>query len=433
MTIVHKASLHNNPRIKINNQGGHLTADAGLLLVAEYLDHLGFTKWLSELVHFKDARKFNRYSSLALTQQILFQLIAGYQYDSAANTLQTDPGLTLILKQRKLASQPTISRFLGRMTESNITELNQLLCRLADTVLQKKNQQDMIIDVDSTHSDTFGQQENARYNAHYQVDGYHPLMAFDSLTGMLLATKLRAGNVYTSNGTRDFLEPILNHYRNDSCDMNILVRGDSGFAIPELYHLCVQQKCYFLVKLKANSRLHKLAEQVVRYGERSLMSAETQYYELTYQPNTWQQSYRVVVKATRAAGELLFHYEFLVTNLSEPLIEDLYRTYHQRGVVENSIKEAKDGFFLDKTDSHKFRTNAIRMLLSAVAYNIVQSMKCLVLPATESCQLIGTLRFKLFRVPAQIVRHAHNIIIKLSSTNVFDNLFWQVLHRIQQT
>ena len=432
MTIVHKFNLFNNPQIIINNKGGYLTADAGLSLVSEYLDRLGFSEWLTELVHFEDPRKFNRHSSRALLQQVLFQIIAGYQHNSAANILQHDPGLTLILNQHKLASQPTISRFLKRMSAENITELNQLLSRFVDTVLQRKNLQEMIIDVDSTHSDTFGHQEQASYNAHYQVDGYHPLMAFDSLTGMLLATQLRAGNVYTSNGVEVFLEPVLSHYRNYSCDMNILVRGDSGFATPKLYELCEQQDCHFLVKLKANSRLHTLAEHSVQYGVQSIMEAETQYFELNYRPNTWQKQYRVVLKASREAGELLFRYEFLVTNLFTTSIQSLYRIYHQRGVVENSIKEAKEGFFLNKADSHKFTTNAIRMLLSAVAYNIVQSMKCLVLPATESCQQIGTLRFKLFRIPAKIISHAREKIIQLSSNNVFDRLFWQVFRRVRR-
>lgn len=45
---------------------------------------------------------------------------------------------------------------------------------------------DFIIDLDSTHTDTFGRQEQANYNAHYQTYGHHPLVAFDSVTGYFL-------------------------------------------------------------------------------------------------------------------------------------------------------------------------------------------------------------------------------------------------------
>jgi hypothetical protein len=154
-------------------------------------------------------------------------LIAGYK---------NDPALKLLSNKEELSSQPTVSRFLKRMTQNNISELNDIIQTLVDTVIEKNNQQEMIIDVDSIHTDTYGYQDNA----HYQTIGYHPLIAFDGVTGMLLESKLRPGNVYTSNGIMDFMSTILSHYRNYSCDMAILVRGDSGFSSGKLYELCDQ-------------------------------------------------------------------------------------------------------------------------------------------------------------------------------------------------
>lgn len=130
---------------------------------------------------------------------------------------------------------------------------------------------------------------------------------------------------------------------------------------------------------------------------------------------------------------MLFNYEFLVTNLYSTRIEDVFNTYHNRGVVENSIKEIKDGFFMNKTDSHSFQINSVRMMLSALAFNIIQSMKRMVLPTTESCRQINTLRIRLFRIPAKIIQHARSKIIQLSKYNVYDSLFWNVLDQIQQT
>lgn len=64
------------------------------------------------------------------------------------------------------------------------------------------------LDLDSTHSDTYGNQEEAAYNGHYRTTGYHPLVAFDGLTGDFLKAELRPGNVYTSTGVQEFLEPL---------------------------------------------------------------------------------------------------------------------------------------------------------------------------------------------------------------------------------
>jgi len=344
MTTLHKNRLNSNHYIQITNTGGNFTADGGLSIVVEYLYKIGLFNWLDKRINFNDPRKFMRHTNSNILKQLLLQLIAGYQNDSSANVLQYDPGFKLILNRKHLASQPTISRFFKRMTSENIDELCNSIQLLVDLVIDKKNQQEMIIDVDSTHTDTYGNQENTNYNAHYQTTGYHPLIAFDGVTGMLLSTRLRPGNVYTSNGIKDFMNPVLEYYRNSSCDMKILVRGDSGFASPELYQLCEQQKCQFLVKLKANHKLKEMAAHSVSYDVTDTGEFETQYLELKYQPDTWAEPYRVLLKATRPTDELLFKCEFLVTNLYSIRVEDAFNMYRNRGPVEKASKKSKMNF-----------------------------------------------------------------------------------------
>lgn len=75
-----------------------------------------------------------------------------------------------------------------------------------DKVRLKRNITETIIDLDSTHSDTFGNQEGTNYNAHYQTNGSPPLVAFDGLKGNFLKAELRSGNVYTSNSVKSFFK-----------------------------------------------------------------------------------------------------------------------------------------------------------------------------------------------------------------------------------
>lgn len=79
---------------------------------------------------------------------------------------------------------------------------------LLDKVYPFHNDTAFIIDLNSTHTDTFGHQEQANYNTHYQTYGYPPLVAFDGVTGYFLKAQLRAGNRYTSNGVGDFIKPL---------------------------------------------------------------------------------------------------------------------------------------------------------------------------------------------------------------------------------
>lgn len=118
-------------------------------------------------------------------------------------------------------------------------QLQSLNQSLIDKARLIRNDTELIIDLDSTHSDTFGHQEQTDYNAHYQTYGYHPLVAFDGLTGDFLKAELRSGNQYTSKGVKAFIDPLytttMNPYR-------ILTYWFVGTAASQ------HQRCMSLVK-----------------------------------------------------------------------------------------------------------------------------------------------------------------------------------------
>lgn len=93
----------------------------------------------------------------------------------------------------------------------------------------------VILDLDSTLIDAYGRQEGRAFNFHYQSNGYHPLVCYDRMTGDLIKVQLRDGTQYSCTGVVDFLQPILDEYLNDYPAIRILLRGDSGFATPDLY------------------------------------------------------------------------------------------------------------------------------------------------------------------------------------------------------
>lgn len=429
-----KKTLQCNPKIQLSNDGGNLTSDTGMVLVEEFLAKVNFSQMITDTMTFQDKRKYATHSMADLLKQVIYQLIAGYKSDAAANRLAQDPIFTTLFSKKRLASQPTISRFINHFNHSSNEGLHQLTQKLGDLLLTQKNQQEMIIDIDSTHSDTFGNQESTNYNGHYQTNGYHPLVAFDGVFGLLLGAKLRPGNDYTSKDSEHFLRPILQRYRDYSCDMALLVRGDSGFAKPEIYSLCDELDAQFIIRLKANRKLQKIAESLITYGdETDFTQSESQYFSINdYQPDSWSNDYRVIIKSTRQSDSLLFTHEFLVTNLAEISTKDCFKLYQNRGVMENYIKEVKRGFFFDKTDSSRFETNEARMLFSCIAYNIIHLMKSLVFQEKDKRSTIATLRFKLFHIAGKVSRHARNIQIALSSSYVYETLFWQIFKRIQE-
>lgn len=434
MATLQENQVNFNSKLVVNNTGGDLSTDSGLILVKELMDSLDFSTLAHQLLRFKDNRKYWFHDNISLFEQLLFQLIAGYQADASANDLKEDPVFRLILAKKAIASQASLSRFWDRIEETTLTQLQLFNQALLDKVRVKRNATELLIDLDSTHFDTFGHQEGSQFNAHYGTNGYHPLVAFDGLTGDFLKAELRSGNVYPSKDVKDFLTPLLTHYQQSVPCTTLLVRGDSGFATPEVYESCEAYESSYVIRLKTNARLDQLAESFVWIGDdHPWEQAEVYYYSTSYQARSWSKERRVCIRSTRPAGEVLFHHEYMITNLSEKVsAETIFKLYQKRGTMENYIKEAKNGFFCDKTDSSSFVTNYARMMVSLLAYNLINFMKTLCLPAKEASFQIDTLRLRLFKVAGKLVHHSRKLFLKTSSTHMYQKQFYQLLTKIQQ-
>lgn len=103
--------------------------------------------------------------------------------------------------------------------------------------------------------------QQTNYNAHYKTNGYHPLVAFDDLNGDFLKAKLRTGNQYTSNGVKEFLEPLFTQCSQSIPTTDILIRTDSEFATPDVYDLYEQYDSHYVIRLKSNHTRYQLAKQ----------------------------------------------------------------------------------------------------------------------------------------------------------------------------
>ena len=433
VTLQENAVKFNNNLI-VSHDGGRLSSDSGLILIDELMDAFEFTQLSKKIVRFNDSRKYWTHTNHKLLKQLVLQIVAGYNTDSAPNILQHDPVLQTLSTDEPLASQSSISRFYDRVVVETILTLQVLNQDLIDKARLVRNDTNMIIDLDSTHSDTFGHQEQTAYNAHYGTNGYHPLVAFDGLTGDFLKAKLRSGNQYTSNGVKEFLEPLLEHYNQTIPTTDILVRGDSGFATPDVYDLCDLYENQYVIRLKANRNLYRLAEEFVFYDNHHPWDEkEVYYHSVSYQAASWFKPRRVCIRSTREVGELLFKHSFIVTNFSENIsAKRVFETYNKRGTMENYIKEAKNSFFFDKTDSPEFLENEARMMISLLAYNLVNFLRTLCFEPKSKGLQVDTIRFRLFKVAGKLVSTARQMYLKLSSSHVYQREFYTVFRQIQR-
>ena len=431
MTSLNDYTVNFNKKLKVSFNGGNLSSDAGLLIPRSFDESLGLSR-LIEACFPQTAKRCH--STADIIRQLMYTTIAGYHADDASDHLRLDPTFTQILGKNALASQPTISRCLNHFDIKMLETLDQLLLDFVEKAYAVSQPEYVVLDVDSTHIDTHGQQENSAYNYHYGTTGYHPLMVFDGLTGDLLKVELRKGSVYTSKNVAAFLKPVLQWFRSKFPDIQLILRGDSGFATPELYELLEAFDVYYVIRLKYNAKLSACsraadAEFYATYGT-DYSKSHNLYHDFTYQAGSWDISRRVVCRIERHAGELCPRHTFIVTNLTAHP-QEVIAVYHKRGQMENFIKEAKLDFGMDTLSHSSFLTNAVKLLIRGLAYNLISFMKRLVLPKAYKKSRMLTLRVILIKVAGRLVRSGRSTWLKLSSSFPYLNLFHDLLVKLE--
>ena len=433
MESVQEYKTNFNPRMKINFDGGDLTSDAGLLLYKEFDHHLGLSEAVREQIIVHDPVAHRDHTNSDVVMQKVYQHLAGYHTDDHADDLATDPLLTAILGKDRLASQPTLSRFNTKADLATAKSLERINQTLQQRVYGVKRQEHFVFDLDSSGFAAYGKQHGANFNSHYQQHGFHPLFCFDGLTGDCLRVELRAGNVYTSRQVCRFVGPILTRYEKWAPDALIVIRGDSGFAVPELFDLAEIKGHTYAIRLKANARLQSKAQTMANLllSHEGLHKSEVYYREFMYQAASWKKDRRVVVKMERPAGELLFHFTFIVTNMAlQP--KNVLRFYFQRGHMENFIKEAKSGFACETMSSTSFETNVVKLQITMLAYNVNNWFRRLCLPEKMKASRMETLRNKLIKIAGKLVHSGRYWTWKLCSSCVYRREFVQTLQTINR-
>ena len=81
---------------------------------------------------------------------------------------------------------------------------------------------------------------------------------------------------------------------------------------------------------------------------------------------------------------------------------------------------------------HAFRHNAVRLQLHALAYNLANFMRTLVLPEEVEQWSLTTLCEKLVKIGARIVRHGRYVVFQLAEVAVPRALFAEILRRIDR-
>jgi hypothetical protein len=256
---------------------------------------------------------------------------------------------------------------------------------------------------------------------------YHPLFCFNQY-GDLERALLRNGNVHSADDWRSLLEPIVDRYRDH--DILRFFRGDAAFADPRMYCYLEAEGYFYTIRLKGNQILYgKIEHLLTRPVGRPPKKPIVLYHSFRYQAASWKIARRVVAKVEWHAGELFPRIGFIVTNLRWKS-SNVVRFYNKRGTAEQWIKEGKYALKWTRLSCHDFVDNQVRLQLFALAYNLGNFLRRLALPKSVKKWSLRTLREKLIKIGAKVVRHSRYVVFQMAEVVVPRVLFRQILERI---
>jgi hypothetical protein len=408
----------------------HASSDGGLVLLKAVDERLRLTETVAACL--TDGRQAGKvaHSRLDLVRQRVFGLAAGYLDGNDAARLADDPLHKLMLDREPLTgpalgSQPTLSRFENAVGRRDLVRMGHGLARAVIARHRRRlhgRARRITIDLDPTDDPTHGQQELSFFNGHYDTACYLPLvtaLTFDDEPIQYLAgIVLRPGNAAASRGAIGRLRWLLRALRRAFPRTPLRVRLDGGFAGPRLLAFLDRAGVEYVVGLPGNARLDKRIRRLrgrARVLFRTTGKATAVFGETRYAAKSWSRKRRVIMKAEvvqypgRAPRD---NPRYVVTNLTdEPAA--VYGIYRQRGDVENRHKELKDSLGLGRTSCPRFLANQFRVLLTAMAYVLFQTLQQYAQGTASAGAQVSTLRERLIKLAVYITRSARRIVLHL--------------------
>jgi hypothetical protein len=420
-------------RLKLEFHGSVITSDAGLLAYRDLDEAVGLTGMAAEVLADARTGKNGRHVLVGLLRQSVFGRLAGYEDVNDADRLCRDPAMRWVVGDRAVTGSAASASQMGRFeTEwltrpENLASLADLSGRWIGKVHSRRPPKTIVLDMDSSESPTYGDQEGSAYNGHFGCTCYHPLFVFNQL-GDLERCALRPGNVHSADGWRVVLEPVIARYRGRV--NRLYFRGDAAFANPEIYECLEAERMGYTIRLPANRILQdKIGYLLKRPVGRPPQEVRRSYASFTYQAQSWKRPRRVVAKVEWHPGELYPRVGFIVTNLARPA-ERVVAFYNHRGTCEQYIKEGKGAIKWTRLSCRSFAANAVRLQLHALAYNLGNFMRTLAMPKAAEPWSLTSLRDKLVKIGAKVVSHGRYAIFQMAEVAVPRQMFQEILSLI---
>jgi len=411
--------------------GKNLTRFGGAGLIRRFCEKIGLRKRLASIE--VEGRRESTYSPGAMCEMILYGLLLGIFRPSHMMELVFDKVFQQIAGLPGFPVQSTISRFLGRVTESVAGQVSAVNDRLLREKLKAgRGLKTATMDLDSHVITVYGNQEGAAKGYNPKKRGrksFHPLLCFLGETRDVLGGLMRSGNASDSADAQGFVEKMIARLPRG---IRLRLRADSGFFDSKFIRWLKAESIVFAIVVPQWVHIQRAILRIKEWRE---VSAGITVASMQIPLEGKETVRAVVVRQAVAEGEepkkqlklfsqesIRYDYQVIATN-SHAAGEHVWRFYNQRACCENMIKEGIEGFGLDKSVCHSFDGTQLYFELVLLAYNLMNRFKETALAQTSHKETAGTVRWKLLWIPGKLVRSARKLELKLADWWAFKKSF----------
>jgi hypothetical protein len=416
--------------------GGRMSSDAGVLLLAEIERRLGLADRLARCLEDPRAPERVRHGLAEMIRFRALMIAAGYEDANDCDALRDDPAFKMAVGRlpetgAELCSQPTMCRLENLPTR---TALVRMMAAMIDLFVDSFDEvpRRLLLDIDDTLDRVHGHQQLSLFNAHYDSRCFLPIHVYEAVTGKPVAVILRSGKTPDGAEVALVLRHVVRAIRAHWPRVDIVIRGDSHYARPEAMAWLERNRVGYVFGLAGNRVLHQriadLAEDVAVRRAETGDARVRRFRDLRYAARSWKVERRVIarVEATAQGGDS----RFIVTNLAGAprwLYEHLYCG---RGQAENLIKAHKLHLASDRTSCTKATANQFRLLIHTAAYWLLHTLRGLA-PKTSfwRCAQFDTLRLAFVKVAVRVTELVTRIKVSLPSSYPYKTSFTRFADR----
>ncbi len=419
--------------------GGRMTSDGGVLLLATVEKALGIADRLAPLI--ADARNplLVTHSVADILRARMLAIACGYEDADDLDHLRTDPGFKLACGRlpdtgSDLCSQPTISRWENAPT---LREVVRMTYAMVDTYCAsyKRPPRAVTLDIDDTVDVVHGNQQLSLFNAHYDERCFLPIHVYDTATSRPVAMVLRTGTTPSGVEIRAHLRRLVRRIRSHWPTTRLTIRGDGHYGRPEVMAWCEANGLDYIFGLAGNAVVDRLVEPIA--DDVRVRRAEAQapvvrrYTETRYGAKSWRCERRVAarIEATRQGLDI----RYVVTNIAGGTAQWLYDVlYCARGQAENLIKLHKTQLASDRTSCRSPLANQVRLVLHTGAFWLMLKVRdAIPKPQPLATAAFTTLRMRLIKIAARIVETASRVRVAFAAAHPEAALFASLARCLQ--